>query len=78
MKSRYLQKFASFGENENLRLSWLLIRRRDTREILDSWEVSSPKGAIRRAIAVSAAQYPVGIRKDYVCLPADESPPSTL
>jgi hypothetical protein len=71
-------QLARLGANESMNVSWLLVRNQSTREILDGWKVSSPKAALRKAAAVSNAQYPVPILKDYVCLPVSQLPPSVL
>ena len=62
----------------SLKVCWLLIRSRDTREILDQWKVPSTRGALRKAAGISSEQYSVLIRKDVVCLALDESPNSVM
>jgi hypothetical protein len=62
----------------SLKVCWLLVRSRDTREILDQWKVPSTKGALRKAAGISSEQYSVLIRKDLVCLGMDESPNSVM
>lgn len=74
---RLLYKEKSMWDG-SLKVCWLLVRSRETREILDQWKVPSTKGALRKAAGISSEQYSVLIHKDVVCLALDESPNSVM
>lgn len=74
---RLLYKEKSMWDG-SLKVCWLLVRSRETREILDQWKVPSTKGALRKAAGISSEHYSVLIHKDVVCLALDESPNSVM
>jgi hypothetical protein len=68
----------SHTKNVGQTVCWLLVRSRDTREILERWIVSSPKQAVRAAATVPKERYPLPITKDFICLVEREFPDSVL